>query len=99
MHLNIMTPNVTRKIHNLTFCLMILVGFAGIDTGRSLIEEIRKEKERKSENQTFLLEPLLALTGSLSLAQAESLPAGLHKCEIQSQVHLTGKLGLPEAIL
>ncbi|GKV27477.1 hypothetical protein SLEP1_g36649 [Rubroshorea leprosula] len=46
---------------------------AGIDTGKALLEEIKNEKERMSENQTFLLEPLLALTGSLTLTQTEAV--------------------------
>ncbi|KAJ6385276.1 hypothetical protein OIU77_028461 [Salix suchowensis] len=66
---------------------------AGIDTSKSLLEEMRKQKERKSESQTFLLEPLLALTGSL-----EAVPS-LHKCDIPTQLYLSGKVGLQEAIL
>ncbi|CAB4268146.1 unnamed protein product [Prunus armeniaca] len=47
---------------------------AGIETGKALLEEIEKEKERsiESENQTVSLEPLLATTGSLSLTQNET---------------------------
>ncbi|KAB5520480.1 hypothetical protein DKX38_024799 [Salix brachista] len=71
---------------------------SGIDTSNSLLEEIRKEKERKSESQTFLLEPLLALTGSLTLTQTEAVPS-LHKCDIPTQLYLSGKVGLQEAIL
>ncbi|XP_024463174.2 polyamine oxidase 1 isoform X2 [Populus trichocarpa] len=71
---------------------------AGIDTSNSLVEEMRKEKERKSESQTFLLEPLLALTGSLTLTQTEAVPS-LHKCDIPTHLYLSGKVGLQEAIL
>ncbi|KAL9404899.1 hypothetical protein Peur_001871 [Populus x canadensis] len=71
---------------------------AGIDTSSSLVEEMRKEKERKSESQTFLLEPLLALTGSLTLTQTEAVPS-LHKCDIPTHLYLSGKVGLQEAIL
>ncbi|KAL9333921.1 hypothetical protein POPTR_009G058200v4 [Populus trichocarpa] len=71
---------------------------AGIDTSKSLLEEMRKQKERKSESQAFLLEPLLALTGSLTLTQTEAVPS-LHKCDIPTQLYLGGKVGLQEAIL
>ncbi|KAA8520220.1 hypothetical protein F0562_014476 [Nyssa sinensis] len=71
---------------------------AGIDTSRALLEEMREE-ERKSENQNFLLEPLLALTGSLTLTQTDAV-SGLHKFDIPRQLFLSSsKLGLPEAIL
>jgi hypothetical protein len=59
---------------------------------------MRKQKERKSESQAFLLEPLLALTGSLTLTQTEAVPS-LHKCDIPTQLYLGGKVGLQEAIL
>jgi len=62
------------------------------------LEEMRKQKERKSESQAFLLEPLLALTGSLTLTQTEAVPS-LHKCDIPTQLYLGGKVGLQEAIL
>ncbi|KAK1552633.1 hypothetical protein Q3G72_020636 [Acer saccharum] len=70
---------------------------AGIDTGKTLVEKMNKEKERGSENQNqnFLLEPLLALT----LTQTEAVSSSLHKCDIPTQLYLSGKLGLPEAIL
>ncbi|GAV88458.1 Amino_oxidase domain-containing protein [Cephalotus follicularis] len=71
---------------------------AGIDTSKALLEEIRKELEISSESQTFLLEPLLALTGSLTLTQTEAV-SNLHKCEIPTQLYLSGKLSIPEAIL
>ncbi|XVF73611.1 hypothetical protein PTKIN_Ptkin12aG0216100 [Pterospermum kingtungense] len=70
---------------------------AGIDTSKALLEEMGKE-DRKNENQTFLLEPLLALTGSLTLSQTDAV-SGLHKCEVPTQLYLSGKLGIPEAIL
>ncbi|XWS45751.1 hypothetical protein CRYUN_Cryun14cG0006300 [Craigia yunnanensis] len=38
---------------------------AGIDTSKAVLEEIRKD-ERKNDNQSFLLEPLLALTGFIN---------------------------------
>nr|POF04784.1 polyamine oxidase 1 [Quercus suber] len=69
---------------------------AGIDTSKTLLEEIRKE--RKTENQNHLLEPLLALTGSLTLTQADAVPS-LHKCDIPTQLYLSGKLSISEAIL
>ncbi|XP_062175455.1 polyamine oxidase 1 [Alnus glutinosa] len=61
---------------------------AGIDTGKALLEEIR------SESQNHLLEPFLALT----LTQADAV-SGLHKCDIPTQLYLSGKLSIPEAIL
>ncbi|XP_057512977.1 polyamine oxidase 1 [Actinidia eriantha] len=71
---------------------------AGIDTSKALLEELREE-ERKNDSQTFLLEPLLALTGSLTLTQSDAV-SGLHKWEIPRQLFLSSnKLGLPEAIL
>ncbi|XP_059311612.1 polyamine oxidase 1 [Lycium barbarum] len=72
---------------------------SGIDTTNALLEEMRKDDGRKTENQAFLLEPLLALTGSLTLKQAETV-SSLHKCDIPRQLFLSNnKLGLPEAIL
>ncbi|KDO83341.1 hypothetical protein CISIN_1g0109952mg, partial [Citrus sinensis] len=68
---------------------------AGIDTGKAVVEKIRKDNERNnSETQNFLLEPLLALT----LTQTEAM-SSLHKCDIPKQLYLSGKLGIPEAIL
>ncbi|OAY39978.1 polyamine oxidase 1 isoform X2 [Manihot esculenta] len=71
---------------------------SGIDTSKSLLEVMREGKERESESKTFLLEPLLALTGSLTLTQTETV-SNLHKCDIPTQLYLSGKLGIPEAIL
>ncbi|CAJ1958893.1 unnamed protein product [Sphenostylis stenocarpa] len=71
---------------------------SGIDTSKALLEEMRKENERKTESQTLLLEPLLALSGSLTMSKAETVP-NIHKCDIPTQLYLSGKLGMPEAIL
>ncbi|KAF3437936.1 hypothetical protein FNV43_RR20692 [Rhamnella rubrinervis] len=75
---------------------------AGIDTGKALVEEMGKESTERnsscSENQAFLLEPLLALTGSLTLTQTETVQA-LHKCDIPTQLYLSSKIGIQEAIL
>ncbi|RDY04287.1 Polyamine oxidase 1, partial [Mucuna pruriens] len=57
---------------------------AGIDTSKALLEEMRKENERKSESQTLLLEPLLALTGSLTMSKPETV-SNIHKCDIPTQ--------------
>ncbi|KAL0283315.1 UNVERIFIED_CONTAM: Polyamine oxidase 1 [Sesamum angustifolium] len=55
---------------------------SGIDTSKALLEEMRADKERKSsENQSFLIEPLLALTGTLPLAQPDTV-SNLHKFDI-----------------
>ncbi|KAK4379705.1 hypothetical protein RND71_001567 [Anisodus tanguticus] len=71
---------------------------SGIDTTNALLEEMRRDDGRKNESPTFLLEPLLALTGSLTLTQAETV-SSLHKCDIPRQLFLSNsKLGLPEAI-
>ncbi|KAJ7982242.1 putative Polyamine oxidase [Quillaja saponaria] len=70
---------------------------AGIDTSKALLEEINKEKERENESQA-LLEPLLALSGSLTLTQTDSV-SGLHSHDIPTQLYLSGKRGIPEAIL
>ncbi|XP_048442422.1 polyamine oxidase 1 [Pyrus x bretschneideri] len=69
---------------------------AGIETGKALLEEMEKEKERtsESENQTFLLEPFLALTGSLSLTQNDAVSS--LKCDIPRKSYLSGKVGIPE---
>ncbi|GLT37086.1 hypothetical protein SLA2020_114220 [Shorea laevis] len=72
---------------------------AGIDTSKALLEEIKNEKERMSENQTFLLEPFLALRGSLTLTKTEAV-SSIHKCDISTQLYLsTGNFGISEAIL
>ncbi|KAG8391207.1 hypothetical protein BUALT_Bualt01G0163800 [Buddleja alternifolia] len=69
---------------------------SGIDTSKALLEEMRKENEKKSENQSYIMEPLLALRGSLTLTQ----PENLHKFSIPQQLFLhSSKLGFPEAIL
>ncbi|XP_061353822.1 polyamine oxidase 1-like [Gastrolobium bilobum] len=70
---------------------------AGIDSSKALLEEMRKENERKSENQTLLL-PLLALTGSLTMSQSDTV-SNLHKCDIPTKLYLSGKLEMAEAIL
>lgn len=74
-------------------CLVVNIS-SGIDTSKTLLER-KKEEERNSENNNnFLLEPLLALT----LTQTEAV-SSLHKCDIPTQLYLSGKLGIPEAIL
>lgn len=77
---------------------MFLDNKAGIDTSKALLEEIRKENKRESDSQAFLLEPLLALTGSLALTQTDSVST-LHKCDIPTQLFLSSNVGLSEAIL
>ncbi|XP_071931733.1 polyamine oxidase 1-like isoform X2 [Coffea arabica] len=70
---------------------------SGIDTSKALLDEMRKDKGRKNENQAFLLEPLLALTESLAQPDAVS---NLHKYDIPRKLFLSSsKLGLPEAIV
>ncbi|CAL1361532.1 unnamed protein product [Linum trigynum] len=68
---------------------------AGIETSRSVLEDIRLVKERETENQTFLLEPFLA---SLTLSQTEAV-SNMHKCDIPAQLCISSNLGLSEAIL
>lgn len=69
---------------------------AGIDTSNALLEDMRKEEESKTESQTLLLEPLLALTESLSLTQTEAVSSPIHKCDIPRR---SFHRGIPEAIL
>ncbi|GFP92395.1 polyamine oxidase 1 [Phtheirospermum japonicum] len=59
---------------------------SGIDTGKALVEEMRIEKEKRIENQSFLIEPLFGLT----LAAQSDTPRQLF-------LH-TNKLGAPKAI-
>lgn len=68
--------------------------FTGIDTANTLLERMQKGRESDNQNQNFLLEPLLALT----LTQTDAV-SSLHKCDIPTQLYLSGKLGLPEPIL
>lgn len=76
---------------------ILLLHWAGIDTTKALLEEMRRE--RKTENQSFRIEPLIALTGSIPLAQQDAV-SNLHKFDIPRQLFLrTSNLGAPEAIL
>ncbi|XP_043690920.1 polyamine oxidase 1-like [Telopea speciosissima] len=76
---------------------------SGIDTSKALLEEMRKEKEKMEsslelvESQKFLLEPLLALTESLTLTQQEAAST-LHKWDIARELFVSGKLVVQEAI-
>ncbi|XP_049388885.1 polyamine oxidase 1 [Solanum stenotomum] len=70
---------------------------SGIDSSNALLEKMRRDDGRKNESQAFLLEPLLALTGSLTLTQAETV-SSLHKCDIPRQLFLSNN-NLAEAIL
>ncbi|XP_051121699.1 polyamine oxidase 1-like [Andrographis paniculata] len=74
---------------------------SGIDTSKALLKEMRTSaRDKKGENQSnFLIEPLIALTGTL--AQPDAALPDLHKFDIprrQMFVH-TSKLGVGEAIL
>ncbi|KAL1802633.1 hypothetical protein ACET3Z_031280 [Daucus carota] len=72
---------------------------SGIDTGNALLDEI-KESQRKKLIQPFLVDPLLALTESLSLSTQADAVSPLHKCDIPTQHFLTStKLGFSEPIL
>ncbi|CAI9769730.1 unnamed protein product [Fraxinus pennsylvanica] len=73
---------------------------SGIETSEALLEEIRTEKERNGENKAFLVDPLLAFTGSLALAQPDVV-SNLHAFNIPRQLFLrcSSKPRLPEAIL
>ncbi|KAE8727471.1 Polyamine oxidase 1 [Hibiscus syriacus] len=65
------------------------------ETGKTVVEEIRRDERRnEKQSQNFLIEPLLALT----LTQADAV-SSLHKCDVPTQLYLSGKLGIPEAIL
>ncbi|XP_075477174.1 polyamine oxidase 1-like isoform X2 [Primulina tabacum] len=77
---------------------------AGIETSNALLEEMTTRKKRRSENQTFPLEPLLSLTGSLALSQSDPR-SSLHTIDIPQQLFLqatkiqTTNIRVPEAIL
>ncbi|XLS84723.1 hypothetical protein HN51_034889 [Arachis hypogaea] len=71
---------------------------AGIETSRAVLEEMRKERETEDGSQTQLPEPLLALTESLTMSQSDMV-SNLHKCDIPTQLYLSGKRGITEAIL
>ncbi|KAK8497967.1 hypothetical protein V6N12_057141 [Hibiscus sabdariffa] len=64
---------------------------SGIDTSKALLEEMGKN-ERETENTSFLREPLLAFTESDTVS-------GLQKYDVPTQLYLSGKLGISEAIL
>ncbi|XP_047976617.1 polyamine oxidase 1-like isoform X1 [Salvia hispanica] len=69
---------------------------SGIDTTKAILEEMRREKERKNESQTFRIEPLIALSGSIQ----QDAVSNLHKFDIPRQLFLrTSNLGAPKAIL
>ncbi|KAF7824581.1 polyamine oxidase 1-like [Senna tora] len=75
---------------------------AGIDTSKSLLEEMNREiKERKSESQSLMLEPFRACTAAslTNLSQTDKVSSSPHKCDIPTQKYLSGKVGFPEAIL
>ncbi|CAN0917315.1 Polyamine oxidase 1, partial [Linum grandiflorum] len=70
---------------------------AGIETSKSVLEDMKINKEKETEEQTFLLEPFLA---SLSLTtQTEAAVSNLHKCDIPTQLCIGGNLGMSEGIL
>nr|DAD42411.1 TPA_asm: hypothetical protein HUJ06_000641 [Nelumbo nucifera] len=71
---------------------------SGIDTGNALLKEMKNEKGSEKESQPFLLEPLLALTGSLTLTQTDAV-SGLHKWDMARQLFSNGKLVSHEAII
>ncbi|GJX08530.1 polyamine oxidase 1 [Tanacetum coccineum] len=67
---------------------------SGIDTGEALLEDMKTENDRETNNES-ILQPLLALT----LSQTDSV-AGVRNCDIHTQLfHSNNKRGLPEAIL
>ncbi|KAK9700294.1 hypothetical protein RND81_08G230100 [Saponaria officinalis] len=78
--------------------------FAGIDTSKALLEEMKSEsegrKKKKKKKQTFMLEPLLALRESLTLSQTETV-SNLHKYELPlpRQIFLGSNLGMPKPIV
>lgn len=70
---------------------------SGHNTDKGLLREIGMENENKSGHGTFLLEPLISLSDSLTLSQTE----GLHKCDLTTQLYLSSSsnLGIQEGIL
>ncbi|MED6221926.1 polyamine oxidase1, flavin-containing amine oxidoreductase [Stylosanthes scabra] len=71
---------------------------AGIDSSRVVLEEIRKDKETEHGSQTQLQEPLLALTELITMSRSDTV-SNLHKCDIPTELYLSGKRGMTEAIL
>ncbi|GAB4828060.1 polyamine oxidase1, flavin-containing amine oxidoreductase [Ancistrocladus abbreviatus] len=71
---------------------------SGIETAKDLLEKVKLEKERSSEDQKFLLDPLLALSGSLTLTQSETA-SGLNRFDLPRQILLHSNLSRPKAIL
>lgn len=68
--------------------------WTGIDTGEALLDDMKTENDRETDNES-VLQPLLALT----LSQTE-IVAGVRNCDIHTQLfHCNNKRGLPEAIL
>ncbi|PWA58539.1 polyamine oxidase 1 [Artemisia annua] len=67
---------------------------AGIDTGKALLEDMKTDNDRETDNGS-VLQPLLALT----LSQTD-IVAGVRNCDIHTQLfHCNNKRGLTEAIL
>lgn len=63
--------------------------WAGIETSKALLEEMRKASDKKNEGQAFLIEPLLA-----------DAVSNLRKYEIPRQLFLhSTAMGLTEPIL
>ncbi|KAL5995277.1 hypothetical protein ACLOJK_025335 [Asimina triloba] len=75
-------------------------GFDSIDTSNALLEAMKKDKERSRSarlKNPFLLQPLLALTESLSLTQQDAV-SRLQKWDVARRFFINGKLVIQEAI-
>ncbi|XP_058077626.1 polyamine oxidase 1 isoform X5 [Magnolia sinica] len=72
---------------------------SGIDTSNAVLEAMRKDKEknRGTRLKNPFLQPLLALTESLSLTQQDAV-SRLQKWDVARQLFLSGKLVIQEAI-
>lgn len=73
--------------------------YAGIDTSKTLLEAMRKEEEERRKMLSrrvkgpFIIEPLLALTETLT---QQSVSSCLQKWDVARQFFLGGKLAVQQ---
>ncbi|KAK9169839.1 hypothetical protein Syun_001979 [Stephania yunnanensis] len=73
---------------------------SGLETSKALLEEMKKGQKESSlvEAQTLLLEPLLALTESLTLSTQQEAVSDLHKWDLTRQMYLNGKMVVQDGV-
>ncbi|KAK9123224.1 hypothetical protein Sjap_012826 [Stephania japonica] len=73
---------------------------SGLETSKTLLEEMKKGQKENSlvEAQTLLLEPLLALTESLTLSTQQEAVSDLHKWDLSRQMYLNGKMVVQDGV-